>query len=62
MQLPEHRRNVFSYVCTFLQELLGNSSKNNLDVKTIGMYEIYLFPAYIFFKFIDNYVEIGRHG
>lgn len=35
-QLPEHSRNVFLYLCTFLQELLSHSHENGLDAKTIA--------------------------
>jgi phosphatidylinositol-bisphosphatase len=37
MQLPEHRKNVFLYLCAFLQEVLNHASKNGLDAKTLGM-------------------------
>jgi hypothetical protein len=36
MQLPEHRKNVFLYLCAFLQEVLCHVSENGLDTKTIG--------------------------
>jgi len=36
MQLPEHRKNVFLYLCAFLQEVLCHMSENGLDTKTIG--------------------------
>lgn len=36
MQLPEHRRNVFLYLCAFLQELLSHSNENELDAKLLG--------------------------
>lgn len=36
MQLPEHRKNVFLYLCAFLQEVLCHISDNGLDTKTIG--------------------------
>lgn len=36
MQLPEIRRNVFLYICAFLQELLNHSQDNGLDAKTLG--------------------------
>jgi hypothetical protein len=36
MQLPEHRKNVFLYLCAFLQEVLCHMNDNGLDTKTIG--------------------------
>lgn len=36
MQLPEFRRNVFLYLCFFLQELLSHATENGLDAKTLG--------------------------
>jgi phosphatidylinositol-bisphosphatase len=36
MQLPEHRKNVFLYLCAFLQEVLCHISDNGLDTKTVG--------------------------
>ncbi|XP_015123931.1 inositol polyphosphate 5-phosphatase OCRL-1 [Diachasma alloeum] len=36
MQLPEIRRTVFLYICSFLQELLNHSQENNLDAKTLA--------------------------
>lgn len=36
MQLPEHRKNVFLYLCAFLQEVLCHMSDNGLDTKTIA--------------------------
>ncbi|XP_043285885.1 inositol polyphosphate 5-phosphatase OCRL isoform X2 [Venturia canescens] len=36
MQLPEIRRNVFLYICAFLQELLNHSQDNGLDAKTLA--------------------------
>lgn len=35
-QLPERSKNVFLYLCAFLQELLNHVNDNKLDVKTIG--------------------------
>ncbi|KAL0281009.1 UNVERIFIED_CONTAM: hypothetical protein PYX00_002139 [Menopon gallinae] len=37
MQLPEYRRNVFTYLCAFLQELLCHSSENELDANILAM-------------------------
>ena len=36
MGLPEFRRNVFLYLCFFLQELLSHANENGLDAKTLG--------------------------
>ncbi|KAJ8870556.1 hypothetical protein PR048_029579 [Dryococelus australis] len=36
MQLPEHRKNVFLYLCAFLQEVLSHATENDLDAKTIA--------------------------
>ncbi|PSN44843.1 Inositol polyphosphate 5-phosphatase OCRL-1 [Blattella germanica] len=36
MQLPEHRKNVFLYLCAFLQEVLCHVSENGLDTKTVA--------------------------
>lgn len=36
MQLPDHSKNVFLYLCSFLQELLSHSSDNGLDAKTLA--------------------------
>nr|CAD7404135.1 unnamed protein product [Timema cristinae] len=36
MQLPEHRKNVFLYLCAFLQETLGHVTENGLDAKTVA--------------------------
>ncbi|XP_063218257.1 type II inositol 1,4,5-trisphosphate 5-phosphatase [Bacillus rossius redtenbacheri] len=36
MQLPEHRKNVFLYLCAFLQEVLSHATENGLDAKTIA--------------------------
>jgi hypothetical protein len=36
MQLPEHRKNVFLYLCAFLQEVLCHVNENGLDPKTVG--------------------------
>ncbi|RZF36514.1 hypothetical protein LSTR_LSTR008849 [Laodelphax striatellus] len=36
MQLSEHTKNVFLYLCAFLQELLSHSADNELDAKTIA--------------------------
>ncbi|KAJ1528351.1 hypothetical protein ONE63_006771 [Megalurothrips usitatus] len=36
MQLPEFRRNVFLYLCFFLQELLSHANENGLDAKTLA--------------------------
>ncbi|XP_046667170.1 inositol polyphosphate 5-phosphatase OCRL-like isoform X1 [Homalodisca vitripennis] len=36
MQLPDHSKNVFLYLCFFLQELLSHSSDNQLDGKTLA--------------------------
>lgn len=36
MQLPEYRKNVFLYLCEFLQEVLLHSSENGLDAKTLS--------------------------
>ncbi|KAK6633561.1 hypothetical protein RUM44_004168 [Polyplax serrata] len=36
MQLPEHRKNVFLYLCTFLHELLSHSNENELDAKLLA--------------------------
>ncbi|XP_059488840.1 type II inositol 1,4,5-trisphosphate 5-phosphatase isoform X3 [Neocloeon triangulifer] len=35
-QLPVHRKNVFLYLCSFLQELLNYSNRNGLDAKTLA--------------------------
>ncbi|KAF0754717.1 inositol polyphosphate 5-phosphatase OCRL-1 [Aphis craccivora] len=35
-QLPERSKNVFLYLCAFLQELLNHVNDNKLDVKTIA--------------------------
>ncbi|XP_050430300.1 inositol polyphosphate 5-phosphatase OCRL isoform X2 [Adelges cooleyi] len=35
-QLPERSKNVFLYLCAFLQELLNHVNDNNLDTKTIA--------------------------
>ncbi|XP_050533288.1 inositol polyphosphate 5-phosphatase OCRL isoform X2 [Daktulosphaira vitifoliae] len=35
-QLPERSKNVFLYLCAFLQELLNHVNDNDLDVKTIA--------------------------
>jgi hypothetical protein len=43
MQLPEHRKNVFLYLCAFLQEVLCHMSDNGLDTKTIG--ELKVIPS-----------------
>lgn len=42
MQLPEIRRTVFLYICSFLQELLNHTQDNGLDAKTLGKFEKYL--------------------
>lgn len=47
MQLPDHSKNVFLYLCSFLQELLSHSSDNGLDPKTLGMYLILLLTVLI---------------
>ncbi|KAK7791378.1 hypothetical protein R5R35_007912 [Gryllus longicercus] len=36
MQLPEHRKNVFLYLCAFLQEVLSHTNENGLDAKTVA--------------------------
>ncbi|XP_068085502.1 type II inositol 1,4,5-trisphosphate 5-phosphatase isoform X3 [Anabrus simplex] len=36
MQLPEHRKNVFLYLCAFLQEVLSHMTDNGLDAKTVA--------------------------
>ncbi|PNF30047.1 hypothetical protein B7P43_G05343 [Cryptotermes secundus] len=36
MQLPEHRKNVFLYLCAFLQEVLCHVNENGLDSKTVA--------------------------
>ncbi|XP_015590304.1 inositol polyphosphate 5-phosphatase OCRL-1 isoform X2 [Cephus cinctus] len=36
MQLPEIRRTVFLYICSFLQELLNHTEENGLDAKTLA--------------------------
>ncbi|XP_011146720.1 inositol polyphosphate 5-phosphatase OCRL-1 isoform X1 [Harpegnathos saltator] len=36
MQLPETRRTVFLYICSFLQELLNHTQDNELDAKTLA--------------------------
>ncbi|XP_049792520.1 inositol polyphosphate 5-phosphatase OCRL isoform X1 [Schistocerca nitens] len=36
MQLPEQRKNVFLYLCTFLQEVLSHMNENGLDAKTVA--------------------------
>ncbi|XP_054269652.1 inositol polyphosphate 5-phosphatase OCRL-like [Macrosteles quadrilineatus] len=36
MQLPDTSKNVFLYLCFFLQELLSHSSENQLDGKTLA--------------------------
>ena len=36
MQLPEYRKNVFLYLCTFLHELLSHSNVNELDTRLLG--------------------------
>ncbi|XP_075217089.1 oculocerebrorenal syndrome of Lowe [Lycorma delicatula] len=36
MQLPDHSKNVFLYLCSFLQELLSHTNDNGLDAKTIA--------------------------
>ncbi|XP_065351777.1 inositol polyphosphate 5-phosphatase OCRL isoform X1 [Cloeon dipterum] len=35
-QLPIHRKNIFLYLCSFLQELLNYSNRNGLDAKTLA--------------------------
>lgn len=40
MQLPDHSKNVFLYLCFFLQELLLHSGENQLDGKTLGTYDL----------------------
>ena len=40
MQLPEHRKNVFLYLCIFLQEVLAHCNDNGLDAKTVGKLKI----------------------
>jgi hypothetical protein len=44
MQLPEHRKNVFLYLCAFLQEVLCHVNENGLDPKTVG--EANVFKGY----------------
>ncbi|EEB13064.1 Type II inositol-1,4,5-trisphosphate 5-phosphatase precursor, putative [Pediculus humanus corporis] len=36
MQLPEYRKNVFLYLCTFLHELLSHSNVNELDTRLLA--------------------------
>ncbi|KAF4525098.1 hypothetical protein B566_EDAN006320 [Ephemera danica] len=36
MQLPEHRKNLFLYLCAFLQEVLNHANQNGLDAKTLA--------------------------
>lgn len=36
MQLPEQRKNVFLYLCSFLQEVLNHSSDNGVDSKSLA--------------------------
>lgn len=36
MELPEFRKNVFLYLCEFLQEALQHSQENGLDAKTLS--------------------------
>lgn len=36
MELPEFRKNVFLYLCEFLQEALQHSAQNGLDPKTLS--------------------------
>lgn len=36
MELPEFRKNVFLYLCEFLQEALQHSAENGLDAKTLS--------------------------
>lgn len=36
VQLPEYRKNVFLYLCFFLQELLSHANENGLDAKTLA--------------------------
>lgn len=35
-ELPEYRKNVFLYLCFFLQELLSHANENGLDAKTLA--------------------------
>jgi hypothetical protein len=44
MQLPEHRKNVFLYLCALLQEVLCHVNENGLDHKTVG--EANVFKGY----------------
>lgn len=36
MELPEVRKTVFLYICSFLNELLKHQKDNKLDVTTLG--------------------------
>lgn len=36
-KLPDHHRNVFTYLMAFLKELLNHSEDNNLDAKTLAL-------------------------
>lgn len=51
MELPEFRKNVFLYLCEFLQEALQHGAENGLDAKTLST----LFGA-IFLR--DNYNHV----
>ncbi|GBP70949.1 Type II inositol 1,4,5-trisphosphate 5-phosphatase [Eumeta japonica] len=53
MQLPEFRRNVFLYLCQFLQEALQYSSENGLDAKSLSA----LFGS-IFLRDIPNQTQM----
>lgn len=52
MELPEFRKNVFLYLCEFLQEALQHSAENGLDAKTLST----LFGA-IFLRDNPNLVQ-----
>ncbi|XP_038207935.1 type II inositol 1,4,5-trisphosphate 5-phosphatase [Zerene cesonia] len=52
MELPEFRKNVFLYLCEFLQEALQHSAENGLDSKTLST----LFGA-IFLRDNPNIVQ-----
>ncbi|XP_041988020.1 type II inositol 1,4,5-trisphosphate 5-phosphatase [Aricia agestis] len=55
MELPEFRKNVFLYLCEFLQEALQHSAENGLDSKTLST----LFGA-IFLRDNPNTVQVPQ--
>lgn len=62
VQLPEYRKNVFLYLCFFLQELLSHANENGLDAKTLGMLfilfsDILLIVFWIQVDFVDFFQQ-----